>query len=161
MDNLRWRKAGQYFEPQGLRGRSYIGIIQEKKKAVASATFNAFVRANLYREDLMRSLFIVFGIVGLVAAGNAAARADDYVVTIKDHRFTPAEIKVPANQRVTITVVNNDATPEEFESGQMKVEKVIAGKSKGTVRIGPLKPGRYPFIGEYNEATAKGVVVAE
>lgn len=109
----------------------------------------------------MRSLFIVFGIVGLVAAGNAAARADDYVVTIKDHRFTPAEIKVPANQRVTITVVNNDATPEEFESGQMKVEKVIAGKSKGTVRIGPLKPGRYPFIGEYNEATAKGVVIAE
>ena len=123
--------------------------------------FNAFVRPNNYREDQMRSFFVVLSTVGMVIAGTAATRADDYVVTIKDHRFTPAEIKVPANQRVTITIVNEDATPEEFESNPMKVEKVIAGKSKGTVRIGPLKPGRYPFVGEYNEATAKGTVIAE
>ncbi len=109
----------------------------------------------------MRVVLIAFGIVGLLTVGAATARADDYVLTIKEHRFTPAEIKVPANQRVMITVVNEDATPEEFESSPMKVEKVIAGKSKGVVRVGPLKPGRYPFIGEYNEATAKGVVVAE
>ena len=109
----------------------------------------------------MRNLFVVLGTVAVVVVGPAIARADDYVVTIKDHRFTPVEIKVPANQRVVITVINDDATAEEFDSGALKVEKVIAGKSKGTVRIGPLKPGRYPFIGEYNEATAKGTVVAE
>lgn len=109
----------------------------------------------------MRSFLIIFGIVGLVTAGAAAALADDYVLTIKDHRFAPTEIKVPANQRVMITVINDDATPEEFDSGALKVEKVVAGKSKGTVRIGPLKPGRYPFVGEYNEATAKGTVIAE
>jgi hypothetical protein len=109
----------------------------------------------------MRSYLVVISIVGLLAAGAASARADDYVLTIKDHRFSPTEIRVPANQRVTITVVNEDATPEEFESNPMKVEKVIAGKSRAVVRIGPLKPGRYPFIGEYHEATAKGVVIAE
>ena len=109
----------------------------------------------------MRSFFIVLSTVILVTAGAASVRADDYVVTIKDHRFTPSEIKVPANQRVTITVINEDATAEEFDSGALKVEKVVAGKSKGTVRIGPLKPGRYLFIGEYNEATAKGTVIAE
>ncbi len=109
----------------------------------------------------MRAFLFALGFVGLLALGAATARADDYVLTIKDHRFTPAEIKVPANQRVAITVVNQDATPEEFDSSALKVEKVIAGNSKGVVRIGPLKPGRYPFIGEYNEATAKGVVVAE
>jgi cupredoxin-like protein len=109
----------------------------------------------------MRSVLVAIGVAGLLTVGAAAAWADDYVLTIKDHRFTPAEIKVPANQRVTITVINEDATPEEFESNSMKVEKVIAGKSKGVVRIGPLKPGRYAFIGEYNEATAKGVVIAE
>jgi hypothetical protein len=123
--------------------------------------FNAFVRAAFYGEDRMRSVFVAIGMAGLITVGAAAAWADDYVLTIKDHRFTPAEIKVPANQRVTITVVNEDATPEEFESSPMKVEKVIAGKSKGVVRIGPLKPGHYSFIGEYNEATAKGVVIAE
>ena len=109
----------------------------------------------------MRNLLVVLSIVTAVTALSAAARAGDYVVTIKDHRFTPAEIKVPADQRVTITVINEDATAEEFESGALKVEKVVAGKSKGTVRIGPLKPGRYPFVGEYNEATAKGTVIAE
>lgn len=107
----------------------------------------------------MRAVFVAFAIVGLWAAGSAYA--DDYVLTIKDHVFSPAEIKVPANQRVMITVVNDDATPEEFDSSALKVEKVVAGKSKGVVRIGPLKPGRYPFIGEYHESTAKGLVIAE
>ena len=97
----------------------------------------------------------------LLAVAPALARADELTLTIKDHRFTPAEIKVPANQRVQLTVINEDATPEEFDSSALKVEKVIAGKSKGVVRIGPLKPGRYPFIGEYHETTAKGVVIAE
>lgn len=83
------------------------------------------------------------------------------MITIKDHRFTPSEVKVPANKRIQVTVVNDDPTPEEFESREMKVEKVIPGKSKGVVRIGPLGPGRYPFFGEFNEATAKGVVIAE
>jgi len=109
----------------------------------------------------MRRIFALVGLVALLAANTAVARADDYVLTIKDHRFSPAEIKVPADQRVAITVINEDATPEEFDSAALKVEKVVAGKSKGVVRIGPLKPGRYPFIGEYNEATAKGVVIVE
>jgi hypothetical protein len=122
--------------------------------------FNGFVRAVLHGEDRMRSVFVAIGMIGLLTAG-AAARADDYVLTIKDHRFTPEEIKVPADQRVMITVVNDDVTPEEFDSSALKVEKVVAGKSKGVVRIGPLKPGRYSFIGEYHEATAKGVVIAE
>jgi len=60
-----------------------------------------------------------------------------------------------------ITIINDDTTPEEFDSTALKVEKVVPGKSKGTIRIGPLKPSRYPFIGEFNEATAKGVVIAE
>ena len=109
----------------------------------------------------MRKTLFLVGLAGLLVMGAASARADDYVLTIKDHRFTPTELKVPANKRVQITVVNDDPTPEEFESKEMKVEKVIPGKSKGIVRIGPLKPGRYPFFGEFHEATAKGTVIAE
>ena len=104
---------------------------------------------------------VAISLLGLLVLGASAAHAADYTLTIKNHQFSPTEIKVPANQRVTITVINEDATPEEFDSSALKVEKVVAGKSKGVVRIGPLKAGRYPFIGEYNEATAKGVVVAE
>jgi plastocyanin len=109
----------------------------------------------------MRRLFVVLSFAALVSLDPAGARADDLVLTIKDHKFSPAEIKVSANQRIEITVINDDATPEEFESRLMKVEKVITGKSKGVVRFGPLKPGRYAFVGEFHESTAKGVVIAE
>ncbi len=109
----------------------------------------------------MRTLLVLAGLAAALVLTPAAARADDLTLTLKDHKFTPAEIKVPANKRVKLTVVNDDPTPEEFESHELKVEKVIPGKSKGIVRIGPLKPGRYHFIGEYHESTAKGVVIAE
>ena len=111
----------------------------------------------------MRPFIFSLGLAAfaLLALAGAPRAADEFLITIKDHRFQPAEIKVPANKRVVITVVNDDATPEEFESKPMKVEKIIAGKSKATVRIGPLAPGRYSFVGEYHEATAKGVVIAE
>lgn len=108
------------------------------------------------------SKYCLMLVTALLLLAPAAVRADDTItITIKNHRFEPAEVKVPANKRVVLTVVNDDPTPEEFESKSMKVEKVIPGKSKGTVRIGPLKAGRYTFVGEFNEATAKGVVIAE
>jgi plastocyanin len=109
----------------------------------------------------MPRIAILFVFAAALALPPATSRADDITTTIKNHVFSPSEIKVPANQRVTITVINDDATPEEFESHPMKVEKIIPGKSNGLVRIGPLKPGRYSFVGEYHESTAKGVVIAE
>jgi hypothetical protein len=109
----------------------------------------------------MRSLIVLLALTSLVAFAPVPAGAQEFTITIKDHKFTPDEIRVPADKRVIINVINEDATPEEFESKPLKVEKVIPGKSKGVVRIGPLKAGRYPFIGEFHEATAKGVIIAE
>jgi plastocyanin len=109
----------------------------------------------------MRSLFALLGFALLLALSPAGAQAQSFTITIKDHKFTPSEIKIPANKRVQFTVVNDDPTPEEFESKEMKVEKVIPSKTKAVVRIGPLKPGRYSFVGEFHEATAKGTVIAE
>jgi plastocyanin len=90
-----------------------------------------------------------------------AAQGTDLIVVIKNHRFEPATITVPAGKAITLTVDNRDSTPEEFESHPLHVEKVIPGNSKGVVRFGPLEPGQYPFVGEFHEATAKGVVVAK
>src|SRR6185295_17240371 len=91
----------------------------------------------------------------------APIHAQEFSLTIRNHKFEPEEIRVPANKRVSIIVSNEDATPEEFDSTALKVEKVIPGKSKGLVRIGPLAPGRYEFIGEFHADTAKGMVIAE
>jgi len=99
-------------------------------------------------------------ILGLVSGAAWAADAN-FDVTIRDHKFQPDTLRVPANTAFTITVSNEDATPEEFETRSPKREKVIPGKSKGVVNFGPLKPGTYPFVGEFHERTAKGKIVVE
>jgi hypothetical protein len=99
----------------------------------------------------------------LAARGMPSAQvlAQEFNLVIRNHQFEPQELRVPAGKRVSIYVANEDATPEEFESATLKVEKVIPGKSKGLVRIGPLAPGRYEFIGEFHADTAKGAIIAE
>lgn len=94
---------------------------------------------------------------------SVSARANDaeVLLIIKDHRFTPTELSVPAGKKVKLVIDNQDATPEEFESHDLNREKVIPGKSKATVWIGPLKPGSYAFVGEYHEATAKGRIIVK
>jgi hypothetical protein len=97
-------------------------------------------------------------------ASTVTAGADDVPnipVSLKDHQFTPSEIHVPQGKPVILTITNADPTAEEFDSSALKVEKVIAGGTYGIVRLRPLGPGRYPFMGEYHSDTAKGVVVSE
>lgn len=89
------------------------------------------------------------------------AQAQDYVLTIKDHKFIPETLEIPAGEKVKITVDNQDPTPEEFESYELNREKIIPGNSKGSVFVGPLAAGTYPFFGEFNQATAKGQIIAK
>jgi plastocyanin len=104
-------------------------------------------------------LLIALG-AGLPSA--AAPAADDtFTVVIKEHRFEPAQLEVPAGKKLKLLVKNLDPTPEEFESHDLKREKIIAGKGQATINIGPLKPGTYKFVGEYHESTAQGQIVAK
>src|SRR5438309_8146202 len=82
-------------------------------------------------------------------------------LTIKGHKFLPTEIHVKANQPNVIALTNSDDSAEEFDSTSLKVEKVVSGHDRGDVRIRPLAPGRYPFMGEFHSDTAQGVVIAE
>lgn len=98
-----------------------------------------------------------------LASVAVAAATDEFTLTIKDHAFAPKELTLPAGKKVKLLVVNQDATPMEFESKPLGREKVIAGKSTGIIHLGPLKPGRYSFVDEYHEteAPAQGTIVVE
>ena len=91
----------------------------------------------------------------------ASAADPEFVLTIKNHIFSPAELRVPAGKKIRLTIDNQDPTAEEFESHALNREKVIPAKSKASVFVGPLKPGRYPFVGEFHEKTAQGVIIVE
>ena len=86
---------------------------------------------------------------------------EEFTITIKDHRFEPLEIHVPANQKVKLVINNLDTTPEEFESHDLNREKIVTGGGKITIYIGPLRPGRYAYVGEFHMDTAHGAVIAE
>ena len=91
----------------------------------------------------------------------AAAELPVYELVIKDHRFTPDQVVVPADTKVKLRVKNQDATPEEFESHELNREKVIPPNKEVTIYIGPLDPGEYGFFGEFNEDTARGKIIVE
>ena len=100
-------------------------------------------------------------IVMLLAGGPALPQTGAAVrLTIKDHRFSPAEVSVPAGQRFRIEVSNQDATPAEFESADLKVEKVVAAGATISVVAGPLKPGAYKFFDDFHPDTAAGTLTA-
>jgi len=85
----------------------------------------------------------------------------EFTLVIRDHRFEPAELQIPAGKKIKLLVDNQDTTAEEFESHELNREKVVPGKSKLPVFIGPLAPGRYPFYGDFHQQTATGVIIAE
>ena len=110
---------------------------------------------------LQTSLIAVALSAGLLTAVPAFAANGHFNLVLKNHRFQPEQLSVPAGQRIKLTVDNQDATPEEFESHDLDIEKVIPGHTKGILWIGPLKAGHYGFYGEFHEATAKGRIVAK
>lgn len=98
----------------------------------------------------------------LVWTGQALAEDPIKIeISIRDHRFEPAEIHVPMGKPALLTIRNDDATAEEFESAALKVEKVVPATAAVTVRLRPLGPGRFPFLGDYHPDTAQGVLIAD
>jgi plastocyanin len=108
---------------------------------------------------------IGFGIAALASAlfvSLPAARAEDSVtltISLKDHRFQPAELQAPAGKPIMIVVKNLDPTPAEFESNMLRVEKVVTGGGTITMRIRPLDPGRYRFFDDFHQETQGYLVV--
>ena len=100
--------------------------------------------------------------LGLLAGARPAAAEDPEVrIVIRDHKFEPAEVTVPAGKKIKLAIENQDATAEEFESYELNREKVVPPNGQIIVFVGPLKPGRYPFFGDFHKDSAKGVLIAQ
>jgi plastocyanin len=108
----------------------------------------------------MKHAIVCFFTFSLFAAP-ALADNMDYALSIKDHRFEPATLEIPADTKVKLVVKNLDATAEEFESHDFNREKVIAGGSEASIFVGPLKAGEYRFFGEFHEKTAQGKLIVK
>ena len=119
-----------------------------------------WVRTAASRRWTLMTSVAVFGLV-LTTTASAQDKATEIPLTIENNRFSPAEIKVPAGKPFVLVVTNKDAKPEEFESKELRIEKVIPAGKTANIRVRALKPGSYPFFGEFNPKTAQGRIIAE
>ena len=108
-------------------------------------------------------IWMLILVVCIVPLTTISSRAEEspYKLTIQNHKFEPQLLVVPANQKIKIHVENQDSTPEEFESYELNREKIIPGKGKIILFIGPLKPGEYKYFGEFHPDTAQGIILAQ
>jgi len=104
----------------------------------------------------MKKIFIIF----LFYSFTAFAAEKEFLVQIKNNRFEPSAIEVAANQRFKLIVENLDKTLEEFESVDLKKEKLVHSGKKIVIIIEPLKPGEYKFFGDFHQKTAQGKIIA-
>jgi len=97
----------------------------------------------------------------LAAVELAWADDPEFTLVIKEHRFAPAELQIPAGVKVKLMIKNEDATPEEFESRELHREKVVPPGQQTLVIVGPLEAGTYPFFGDFHKDTAQGKLIAK
>lgn len=102
--------------------------------------------------------------LGLGRATDASAQQQElpaFHVVVKDGRFSPDRVEVPAGRRVKLTLQNDGPGPLEFENDEMHIEKVLNAGARSFVVLPPLKPGEYSFVDEFNPITGELTVVAK
>ena len=90
-----------------------------------------------------------------------AQDSQQFELRLADHRFQPADLTVPANTPIILTVHNEDDNFEEFHSDALGREKIIGPNKDGIINLGPLSPGVYEFMGEFHLQTAQGRIIVK
>src|SRR6478736_4055382 len=96
----------------------------------------------------------------LLAGIAQAADLPTFKLEMNDGKLNPERIEVPAGQRIKIEVHNIGKGAAEFESIQLRKEKVLAPGADSFVVIAPLSPGECKFFDDFHQS-AQGVIVAK
>ena len=112
---------------------------------------------------MMPTKFYATGLViGVLLFLSTASFAEEEVhLVIKNHQFSPSEVKIKAQTKTKLVITNEDASAEEFESFSLNREKIIRPGQTATIFLPPLKPGSYDFFGEFHPDTAQGKIIVE
>jgi hypothetical protein len=103
----------------------------------------------------MRKLLLI-SVIASCFAGRALAADVMVTLVLKDHRFVPGVVDVPAGRPIRVRLINRDGALEEFDSQDLDVERDVTPHGETSFTVGPLKPGTYSFMGEFHADTASG-----
>ncbi|WP_459862695.1 cupredoxin domain-containing protein [Endothiovibrio diazotrophicus] len=87
-------------------------------------------------------------------------RLPTYLIEMKDGALLPAELVVPAKTKFRLVVRNVGDKPAEFESNQLRQEKVLFMGAEATLVITPLDAGSYDYFDDFAPAV-HGKIVAK
>jgi hypothetical protein len=115
-------------------------------------------RTRVLRRDA--GMLLIAAACSIAGSGAGAQQAAAVAISVKDHQFHPAEVRTPANRPLALQVKNLDGVAMEFESVSLRVEKVIAAGSAGTLNVRALAPGRYEFFDDFHQQT-RGILIVQ
>jgi heme/copper-type cytochrome/quinol oxidase subunit 2 len=107
------------------------------------------------------AIVLVFGGAVLGLAAMVARAQDSPEITLRESRFTPTQLTVPANTAFKLRVTNADQRAIEFESFELHRERVVQPGETITVYMPALAPGTYKFVDDFHRGTPEGAIVAE
>ena len=82
-----------------------------------------------------------------------------FKIEMRDGTITPSRIEAPANVPFKFEITNTGRTPAEFESLELKREKVLAPGASSSIVFRRVEAGEYEFFDDFHpEARAKLVV---
>jgi plastocyanin len=90
------------------------------------------------------------------------AGAEDAValsLTLKDHKFDPAEVHAPAGKPIEFHVKNLNDIVSEFESSDVHFEKIVPAGGEVVLHVRPLEAGRYNFYDDFHRDSQGYLVV--
>jgi hypothetical protein len=97
----------------------------------------------------------------LASAASFAGEMPTFNLVIRAGHFIPEAVEVPANTKFRLLIKNEGPGAEEFESVELRKEKVLAPGASSFLIFQPLKPGTYKFFGEFHPETAQGRFIAK
>ncbi len=105
-------------------------------------------------------LLAVVALAAVLLADVAAVAAEGEIpLAVEQGRFHPGEVRVKAGTPFVLVVTNREARPIEFESKDLKVEKVVPAGKTVKVKVRALRAGTYQFLDDFNQATTGRIVV--
>ena len=118
---------------------------------------SSYLKKTIYNGTMIKLLYFILLLIPL----NSFAEAEEFELVISEHKFIPDKLIVPTGKKIKLFITNKDGEAEEFESFDLKREKIIPSKSSIIVNISPLEPGEYKFFGEFHIKTAQGIIIAK
>jgi plastocyanin len=108
----------------------------------------------------MKKILTITAILSSIFSSSLAADKE-ILIQIKDHKFSPEIVEIVAGEKFTLVIENLDPTLEEFESDDLRKEKLVRAGKQIKIPVGALKAGEYKFYGDFHQKTAQGKIIVK